>query len=118
MYFYSFSMSNQKWLKHLPEIRVIWLILLGHEEEQHPVKHLDTPKGADAHVQEHTVQHRHRDHAQHPKINVCKIGTFFIIRMDTNDRGSENQYIYYLTLRHSTRHNDTRTDRVIEDLRS
>lgn len=47
--------------RNLSEVRVVWLVLLGHEEEQHPVEHLDPVEGADPHVQEHAVQHRHRD---------------------------------------------------------
>ena len=50
---------------HLSEIWIVWLVLLGHEEEEDPIEELEPVQGGDAHVQEHTVQHRHRDLSKH-----------------------------------------------------
>ncbi len=44
---------------YLSEVRVVRLIFLGHEEQQDPVKKLETIQGGHTHVQEHSVQHRH-----------------------------------------------------------
>ncbi len=46
---------------YLSEIRIVRLVLLGHEEEEDPVEELEAVQGGDTHVQEHAVQHRHRD---------------------------------------------------------
>jgi hypothetical protein len=47
--------------RYLSEIGIVRLVLLGHEEEEDPVEELKTVQGGDTHVQEHAVQHRHRN---------------------------------------------------------
>ena len=39
-----------------PQEGVVRLVLLGHKEEQHPVKHLDPIERVDPHVEEDAVE--------------------------------------------------------------
>ena len=47
--------------RHLAEIRIVWLILLGHKEKKEPVKELQSIQRVDPHVEEDTIEDRHRD---------------------------------------------------------
>ena len=50
---------------NLTEIRIVWLVLLGHEEKKKSVKELQPIKRVDPHVEKDTVEHRHWDLLQY-----------------------------------------------------
>ena len=50
---------------NLTEIRIVWLVFLGHEEKKEPVKELQPIKRVDPHVEKDTVEHRHWDLLQY-----------------------------------------------------
>ncbi len=50
---------------HTSEVRMVGLILVGHEEKEEPVRELDALQDVDAHVEEDAVQDRKRDVAEH-----------------------------------------------------
>ena len=47
--------------RNLSQIWVVWLILLGHEEQEESVKELETIQRVDAHVEEDTIEDWHGD---------------------------------------------------------
>ena len=51
--------------RHTSEVRMVGLILVGHEEEEEPVRELDPLQDVDAHVEEDAVQDRKRDVTKH-----------------------------------------------------
>ena len=47
--------------RNMSQIKVIWLVLSWHEDQEEPVNELHPIEGVDPHVHEDSVQHRHRD---------------------------------------------------------
>ena len=47
--------------RHLSEVGIVRLILLGHEEKKEPVKKLQSIQRVDPHVEKDTIEDRHGD---------------------------------------------------------
>ena len=45
----------------MSEVKIVWLVLAGHEHQEQPVNELHPIEGVDTHVHEDTVQDRHGD---------------------------------------------------------
>ena len=48
----------------MSEVKIVWLVLAGHEHQEQPVDELHPIGGVDPHVHKDTIQDRHGDELQ------------------------------------------------------